>query len=81
MTETNLKKGIELNDKIKRRENDLKLWNSIKSISSKTLEVLSNSNVPYNINTSHIEIEALKYLVTCSIEKELKQLKEEFEKL
>lgn len=82
MTKEQLQNGKELAEKIEKLEAQLLGWKTANRLYFETIDLYSNDGKRYDkIDRKYIDFEVLKILTIARIEKELNELKTEFEKL
>lgn len=81
MTNEQLQKGSKLSLRIKDLERELNVWSVAKSINDEKIRVNVGDGRKMVVYTSFIDFDVLKTATISTIEKELNQLRSEFENL
>lgn len=82
MTTEQLQNGAKLAEKIEKLEAQLLGWKTAKRFYYQTISLYSETGSCYDkINPEYVNFEVLKTLTIARIEKELNELKQQFEKL
>lgn len=81
MTNEQLQKGSKLSLRIKDLERELNVWSVAKSINDEKIRVNVGDGRKMVVYTSFLDFDVLKIATISTIEKELNQLRSEFENL
>lgn len=81
MTNEQLQKGSKLSLRIKDLERELNVWSVAKSINDEKIRMNVGDGRKMVVYTSFIDFDVLKTATISTIEKELNQLRSEFENL
>lgn len=81
MTIEELENGVKLSEKIKVLENELINWKIATKIKNTLLYINVGNGNKQEVQTEYIDFDVLKTLTISRIEKELNELKQQFENL
>lgn len=78
MEREQIKKGIDLIDKINKLEKELAIWEECEKFSE---IVISSKERRYEVSTFWVDFDVVKSITICELKKKLKKLNDEFKAL